>query len=49
MDLEGKEQGSDEGMRAVASTMCDNYLALVHLQRWHKETEGGTMGTCGVR
>lgn len=46
MDLEVKQQGSDEAMRAAAGTMCENYRKLVDLQRWHKVTEGNTMGTC---
>lgn len=49
MDLQIKQDGSDETMRAAASTMCYNYLKLVELQRWHKETEGNTMGTCSNR
>lgn len=49
MDLEGKEEGSDETMRAAAATMCDNYRALVGLQKWRKEEQGDTMGTCDVR
>lgn len=49
MDLQGKEEGSDETMRAAAATMCDNYRALVELQRWRKQEQGNTMGTCGVR
>lgn len=48
MDLEGKEEGTDEGMRAAAFTMCDNYRALVELQRWRKPDEGNTMGTCDI-
>ncbi len=49
MDLKGKEEGSDEMMRAAAATMCDNYRTLVGLQRWRKEEQGDTMGTCGKR
>lgn len=49
MDLQGKQDGSDEAMRIAAGTMCDNYRKLVDLQRWHKETEGNTMGTCSLR
>lgn len=46
MDLEGKEEGSDEAMRNAARGMCDNYKKLVSLQKWHKQTEGDTMHTC---
>lgn len=49
MDLKGKEEGSDEIMRAAAATMCDNYRSLVGLQRWRKEEQGDTMGTCSSR
>ena len=49
MDLQGKEDGSDEAMRTAASAMCKNYRKLVNLQRWHKEMEGNTMGTCTTR
>lgn len=49
MDLEGKQEGSDEAMRTAAGKMCENYLKLVDLQRWHKEMEGNTMGTCTTR
>lgn len=49
MDLQVKEEGSDETMRAAAATMCDNYRALVDLQRWRKPQQGNTMGTCDVR
>lgn len=48
MDLKGKEEGTDEGMRAAAVTMCDNYRTLVELQRWRKPEEGSTMGTCDI-
>eukprot|EP00752_Nemacystus_decipiens_P003907 g3584.t1 len=49
MDLQVKEEGSDENMRAAAATMCDNYRALVDLQRWRKPHQGNTMGTCDIR
>ncbi|CAM9123949.1 unnamed protein product [Ectocarpus sp. 12 AP-2014] len=49
MDLELKEEGSDPRMRAAAATMCANYRSLVELQRWRKEEQGSTMGTCDVR
>lgn len=46
MDLEIKQEGSDAAMRTAARRMCDNYLTLVSMQKWHKDTEGDTMGTC---
>ena len=46
MDLQVKEEGSDIAMRDAAASMCENYRKLVGLQRWRKEDEGGTMGTC---
>lgn len=49
MDLEIKEEKSDEAMRAAASTMCESYRELVSLQRWRKPSEGETMGTCSRR
>lgn len=49
MDLKGKEEGSDMNMRTAAAGMCENYRALVRLQRWHKQEQGNTMGTCDVR
>lgn len=46
MDLAVKEEGSDDAMREAARGMCDTYRTLVAMQRWHKEAEGDTMGTC---
>lgn len=49
MDLQAKEDGSDNIMRTAAASMCENYRVLVEMQRWRKEKEGGTMGTCNMR
>lgn len=46
MDLDIKQEGSDEVMRAEARKMCDSYRTLVSMQKWVKDSQGDTVGTC---